>query len=78
MRQIAISEFRKLSAAEIEIMLPLTLLADGKPIAYITRQEDVVVISDLHIRVQNKFRALEKKVRIGMPKPEKIVKTKVE
>ena len=57
---------------EIIEAMPCTILSDGEPIAVLSKAEDVIVISDLHIRVRNQLRAREAVVRRGMPKPIKL------
>lgn len=72
MKEMSLSTFRRLKATEIKDMLPVTITAEGVPVAQVVNPDDVIVIGDLHPRLQNRFRAMEKKSRIGMPKVEKV------
>lgn len=72
MRQMSLSDFRKLRVIDMQDMLPVTITAEGVPVAQVVNPDDVIVIGDLHPRLQNRFRAMEKKSRIGMPKAEKV------
>ena len=72
MQQMAISEFRSAGWIRIKSLLPVEILVDGKVEAILSRDEDVIVISDLHPRMRNMLKAMEKKARFGMPRPEKV------
>lgn len=69
MNTMPVSEFKKLTVKQMLNILPIVLTADGKSFGVVIGQlKDVVVIGDLHPRVRNRFRAMEEKVRRGMPK----------
>ena len=67
MEQIPISTFRKMTNKEMREHPLIELLFEGEPIGYFSTKDSVVMIGDLHIRVQKMFKALEQKVRAGMP-----------
>ena len=66
MNTMSLSEFKRLRSENIEAVLPLSISVDGFPLWIIGRQEDLMSVGDLHIRVRNSFRAQEKRARIGM------------
>jgi hypothetical protein len=66
MNVISVTEFRKLSMPKIKELMPLKLLADGEPVAFVGHVDDFIYIGDMHPRVQNQFRAREELVRSGM------------
>jgi len=72
MKTITWSELMRQGAGKIAKSLPVEVTVDGDPKFIINKVGDVIVISDLHIRVRNMLRALEKRARAGMPQPEKI------
>ena len=72
MKQITLGDFKRLRKAEIVASLPFELLADGSPIAVIASVAGVIVIEDLHPRVQNQLKAKEKLARSGMPMIERV------
>ena len=72
MNTINVSVFRSLTVEKMREAMPFTLLADGEPIAVVSKAEDVIVISDMHPRVRIQFKAKEAVIRRGMPKPEKV------
>jgi len=72
MKEMSLSEFRRLTVQESKDVLPLILTAEGTPFAVIGKIDELIILSDLHIRVQNQLRALEQKVRLSMPAPVKI------
>ena len=59
---------------KVKSYLPATVTIDGVPLFIISAESDVVVISDLHIRVRNMLKAIENRARIGMSKVIKITK----
>jgi len=72
MRIIPVSEFRRLVGKEaLQAISPCALTHDGEVVGYFGSAGDFLFIGDLHIRVRQQFRALENKVRLGMPKPER-------
>lgn len=77
MKHISISEFRKLSVEEIKVQMPLAITSDKEPVAYVVDLTSVIIISDLHPRVQNTLRMQERRARGGMAKPEIITKEKL-
>ena len=70
MKQVYISAFRKMGMKEMMEASPVTLFFEGNPFGYFGRLEDVIIIADLHPRVQKQFKAMEQRVRLGMPPPE--------
>jgi len=66
-----VGEFRKLTVQQLKENMPIMVTADGEPLFLVDAPDKVVILSDLHPRVQNMFRAMEKKVRSGMPPPVK-------
>ena len=72
MKTISFSEFRRLGREGMEAVQPTIITYDGLPIGVFASLEGVIVIADLHPRVQIQLRAQEQKARSGMPKPEKI------
>ena len=70
MKTINCSDFRKLKKGELEAIKPVIITFDGLPIGLFCSPDKVIVLEDLHIRVQNMLRAQEKRARIGMPKTE--------
>jgi len=72
MRVISIGEFKRLRIEEIKAAMPFRLTAGGEPFAFVAAEKDIIVISDLHIRVRNQMKAKEKLARSGMLKEEKV------
>lgn len=72
MNTITFSTFSHTGANKVGKLLPAIITVDGEPAFIIGKAEDIIVISDLHIRVRNMLKALEKRARAGMPKPVKI------
>jgi len=72
MNQVSWSELRRISAANVVPQLPLEVLVDGTPTFVLSGIDDAIVVSDLHVRVKNKLRAMERRARAGMPKPVRI------
>jgi len=77
-REVSLSEFRRLTVKEIKASLPLKVTADGQLIAYIVNLDDVIVINDLHPRVKTRLQMMERQARRGMPKSEKLTKATVD
>ena len=71
MKQISITEFKRLTKVQMLEEMPLELLAEGFPFAIVASLDGVIVIEDLHPRVQNQLKAQEKRARVGMPRVEK-------
>jgi len=72
MNVISWSELRKLSFAEAEKLLPITLTVEGIPTLAIDKIEDVLVLSDMHPAMQIKLKVLSARARMGMPPPKKV------
>lgn len=72
MNIIGHAELRRLTKGEIEDLMPMIVTNDGEPYAVIDKPENVITLSDIHIRVRNMLRAMEKRARGGMPPPVKI------
>jgi len=68
MKTIAYSDFGKLGGEQLKTCMPAIVTYDGKPVGVFCSLDGVIVIEDLHIRVQNMLKALEKRARMGMPK----------
>jgi len=77
MNQISVSEFRKLSLLAMRAIKPVIVTFDGDPVGIFCDPAKIIVIEDLHPRVQIQLRALEKKARSGMPRTEKVVAAEV-
>ena len=78
MKKISISELRKLSVEEIKEQMPLAITSDKEPFAYVVNLEDVIVVADLHPRVQNMLKMQERRARGGMPPPEVLTKKEID
>lgn len=72
MKQINIGAFQRLSRANLEELGAFEILCDGQTVGYFATKKDFIYVGDMHIRVRNSFRAIEKKVRMGMPAAEKV------
>ena len=72
MNEMNWGEVVRLGAGRIKDYLPLTVLVESVPTFVLNNNEDVIVVSDLHIRVRNMLRAQEKRARAGMGAPPKI------
>lgn len=72
MKQINISTFNRMTVKEVLELAPIELLSDGQPIGYFNKKDDVIVVNDLHPRVQKQFKARERRVRRGMPPTKKV------
>ena len=69
MNIITWSKLKTTPRAEIEAMMPLTVTFDGEPVGIFSKAGDVIVIGDMHPRVQMQLRAREQLARKGMPTP---------
>ncbi len=67
LRKMPVSEFRKLNKKELQQVAPVILTFDGEVIGHFCEVDEVVVIGDMHPRVQRQFKAREQLVRRGMP-----------
>lgn len=72
MNILTFSKLIQLGGSKIAKYLPATITVDGETKFIICNKDDVIVTKDLHIRVRNMLKALEKKARAGMPKDVKI------
>ena len=72
MKTIPISEFRKLNREGMEAIAPAIILYDGFEVGVFCAKDKVVVIEDLHPRMQQKIKALEEIARMGLPKVTKV------
>lgn len=75
---MSLSEFRKLRIETLDASVPLHISVEGTPRYIFCRKEDVIPVADLHIRVRNKLRALEKRARMGMPEDKQIFADEVQ
>lgn len=71
------SEIRKLSAAEMQTLLPITITIEGVPLLALDNAADVLTLSDLHPGMQSKLRGLSALGRAGMPPPQKVYASEV-
>ena len=67
MKVISWSGMVKAGAPKVKALCPIMVTVDGEPAFIVCQEEDVILISDLHIRVRNMLRAMEKRARVGMP-----------
>lgn len=72
MNQLSHTDLRRLSAAELEKLVPVELTINGFPRFVIDTPENIITLSDLHPRVRIQLKALERKARLGMPKVQKV------
>ncbi len=72
MKQINWKALINMGAFKIKKLLPLEVTVDGEPSYIVCNVADVIVVSDLHIRVRNMLKAQEKRARMGMPAVEKV------
>jgi len=70
MKRIAYSDFAKLGGDGLKTCMPVIVTYDGSPVGIFCSLDGVIVVEDLHPRVQNQLRAQESKARAGMPKSE--------
>ncbi len=73
MNTITGAQFRRLSQEGMMSSLPLIITHNDNPTAVVARPEDVVILSDLHPRMRNMIKAMEKRARMGMPPPERVI-----
>ena len=73
MKVLPISELRRLSGTEMKDAAPIIVTIEGKEELILAGINDVIVINDLHPRLRNRFKAMEKRARIGMPAPIKVI-----
>jgi len=72
MKTTGMADFRRMSKEQMDEAVPLVITYDGEPTFVLTKPDGVVVVEDLHPRVRNMLRALEKRARAGMAPSEKI------
>ena len=72
MNTITFSQLTHLGGGKVGKILPAIVTCDGEPKFIICKEEDVLVLKGMHIRVQNMLRAQYKKAKAGMPKDVKI------
>ena len=60
------SMVRTKSIEELKELMPLKITADGEIFAVMADPEDIIVVGDLHPRVQIQLKAKEKLARSGM------------
>ena len=72
MNTITWSNFKPKTRAELEELMPVAVSFDGDIVGIFSKADDVIVVGDMHPRVQIQLRAKEQLVRRGMPNPEKI------
>lgn len=69
MNVLSMADFRKLKQDEIDGVTPCIITYNGEPVGIYAKPEEVVVVSDLHIVMRNRFKGMEQKARMGMPPP---------
>ena len=74
MKEATLSEVRKRTVEELKAIMPVVITADGIPFAYLAGLDDIIIIVDLHPRVANMLKMMEKRARGGMPAPEIVAK----
>ncbi len=67
MREVAFSDFSRMKAAEMPSLMPMIVTVNSIPTFLVDKMENIIVLSDLHPRVQHMLRAIENKARMGMP-----------
>ena len=67
MQRLPMSKLKSMPAQEIEEAVPLMITVDMADRFVLCKPEDIIYIGDLHPRVKNSFKAIEQKVRVGMP-----------
>jgi hypothetical protein len=79
MNQVKFSDLSKIinkgGVAGLSEVLPLQIVVNCEPIFVLDKVDSVVVLSDLHPRVQHRLRGIELRARSGMPKVEKVEPT---
>lgn len=70
MRTHAIKDFRNQSKEDLLASLPCEITWNCEPIFICHNSKDMIYIGDMHPRVRQMFKAMENKVRLGMPKDE--------
>ena len=66
MNKLSWAEVRKIGVNAAIEHLPLAVTLEGEVKFYAVKESDVIIIGDLHPRVRNMLRAMEKKARAGM------------
>ncbi len=73
MKTITMATLKGMTTRQITESLPFTVTSDKAPIFTAGKDNEIIVLSDLHIRVQQQLKAQERKARVGMPPPEKVL-----
>jgi len=74
MKRMSLAEFKRITAKEAVTNAPIMLTSNGEDVGVFCSSTDVVVVSDLHPRVRHMIKSVEKRARMGMPKPEVLVR----
>ena len=72
MNRISKVDFARLTAEEQARVTPVLLTADNVPYAVVGKIDEIIILSDLHPRIRRNFKAMEEKVRVGMPGSKRI------
>ncbi len=72
MNNCSFREYQKMTTEQVLASLPLEVSINGTPALIVGRFGGAISIGDLHPFVQRRFLAMEKRVRMGMPKGEKL------
>jgi hypothetical protein len=69
MNILSYTEFHKLTAPEIQRVMPCIVKFNGEPIAIVADFNNTIDISEMHPWMKKKMRILETRARRGMPNP---------
>jgi len=72
MHTITFSDMKRLSLADLKVLLPVTVTFEAEPALMVDVPENIITLTDLHPRIKIQLRAAEQKARLGMPKPEQV------
>jgi hypothetical protein len=70
--EVSMTDLKRMSEQRIAENLPMVVTVNGLPRWYLSDIDKVIVINDLHPRVQKQLKAAEFRARKGMPKAEKL------
>ena len=69
MNRMSMTDFRRIAVDRLPTSMPVEVLIDGEPTYVVGTPGQILIIGDLHPRVQNMLRALHDRARVGMPPP---------